>query len=45
MGGMVETLHSSAQVQRIAYTPEGIEVEATVEEILYGRLRDHVVKE
>jgi len=45
MGGMVETLHSSAQVKSIAYTPEGIEVEATVEEILYGRLRDYVVKE
>jgi len=45
MGGMVETLHSGAQVKRIAYTPEGIEVEATVEEILYGRLRNYVVKE
>lgn len=45
LGGMVETLHSSAQVHSVAYTPEGIEVEATVEEILYGRLREYVVKE
>ena len=45
MGGMVETLHSTAQVKRTDYTAEGIEVEAIVDEILHGRLRDYIVKE
>jgi len=45
MGGMVETLHSSAQVKNVEYTPEGIEVEAVLDPILYGKLRDYVQKE
>ena len=45
MGGMVETLHSTAQVKNTEYTAEGIEVEAIMDEILYGRLRDYIVKE
>ena len=45
MGGMVETLHSGAQVKSVEYTAEGIEIETVVDEILYGRLKDYVTKE
>ena len=45
MGGMVETLHSSAQVKNVEYTAEGIEVETVLDPILYGKLRDYVMKE
>ena len=45
MGGMVETLHSSAQVLNVDYTAEGIQVETIVDPILYGRLREHITKE
>ena len=45
MGGMVETLHSGAQVLNVEYTAEGIEVETIVDPILYGKLRDFIVKE
>ena len=45
MGGMVETLHSNAQVLNVDYTAEGIAVETIVDPILYGRLREHITKE
>ena len=45
MGGMVETLHNNAQVKATEYTAEGIEIETIMDDILYGRLRDYVVKE
>ena len=45
MGGMVETLHNNAQVKSTEYTAEGIEVETILDDILYGRLRDYIVKE
>ena len=45
MGGMVETLHNNAQVKATDYTAEGIEVETILDDILYGRLRDYIVKE
>ena len=45
MGGMVETLHSGAQVKSVDYTGEGIVIETIVDDILYGRLRDYVTKE
>ena len=45
MGGMVETLHSSAQVLSVDYTAEGIQVETIVDPILYGRLREYITKE
>ncbi len=45
MGGMVETLHSSAQVKNVEYTAEGIEVETVVDPILFGRIRHYVIKE
>ena len=44
-GGMVETLHDNAQVKKVEYTDEGIEVETILDAILYGRLREYVVKE
>lgn len=45
MGGMVDTLHSSAQVLNVDYTAEGICVETIVDPILYGRLRDYITLE
>ena len=45
MGGMVETLHSGAQVLNVEYTGEGIVVETIVDPILYGRLKDYITKE
>lgn len=45
MGGQVETLHDNAQVKRVDYTAEGIEVEAILDEILYGRLKGYVIEE
>lgn len=45
MGGMVETLHSNAQVLNVDYTAEGIEIDTIVDDILLGRLRDYVIKE
>ena len=45
MGGMVETLHNNAQVKKVEYTGNGIEVETILDDILYGRLREYIVKE
>ena len=45
MGGMVDTLHSGAQVKSVDYTADGIEIETVVDEILYGRLRDYIIME
>ena len=45
MGGMVDTLHSGAQVLNVEYTADGIQVEAILDPILYGRLKDYVTKE
>ena len=45
MGGMVETLHANAQVLNVDYTGEGIVVETIVDPILYGRLKDFILKE
>ena len=45
MGGMVETLHSGAQVISVDYTGEGIVVETIVDPILYGKLRNYITKE
>ena len=43
MGGMVETLHDGAQVKNVEYVAEGIEVEAVLDDILFGRLRAYVI--
>ncbi len=45
MGGMVETLHSGAQVLGVDYTGDGIVVETVVDDILYGRLKNYITKE
>ena len=45
MGGQVDTLHSGAKVYSVDYTGEGIEIDAVLDDILYGRLRDYVIKE
>ncbi len=45
MGGMVDTLHKSAQVLNVEYTGEGIAVETVVDPILYGRLSQYITKE
>lgn len=45
MGGMVDTLHNSAQVLAVEYTAEGIEAETIVDPILYGKLRGYITKE
>ena len=44
-GGMVDTLHSNAQVLNVDYTAEGISVETVVDPILYGRLKEYITKE
>ncbi len=45
MGGMVDTIHNNAQVKNVDYTADGIEIQTIVDDILYGRLRDYIVKE
>ena len=45
MGGMVDTLHSNAQVLNVDYTPEGIVVQTVVDPILYGKLRSYITAE
>ena len=45
MGGMVDTLHNNAQVKNVEYTAEGIEIETILDDILYGRLREYVIRE
>lgn len=45
MGGQVDALHSGAKVHSVEYTPEGIEIDTVLDDILYGRLRGYVVKE
>lgn len=44
-GGLVDTLHSSAQVKNVDYTAEGIVVETIVDPILYGRLKPYITEE
>ena len=44
-GGLLETLHSGAKVNHVDYTGEGIVVDAVLDEILYGRLREYITKE
>ena len=45
MGGMVDTLHSGAKVNQVEYTGEGIVVDAVLDEILYGRLKEYIAGE
>ena len=45
MGGMVEVLHSGAQVLNVDYTADGILVDTVVDPILYGRLKEYITRE
>ncbi len=45
MGGMVDALHSGAQVLTVEYSERGIQVETIVDPILYGRLKEFITKE
>ena len=45
MGGMLDTLHNNAQVLNVDYTDKGILVDAVVDPILYGRLKEYITKE
>ena len=45
MGGTVETLHEGAKVNDVDYTADGIVVDAVLDDILYGRLRDYVTEQ
>ena len=45
MGGTLDTLHNNAQVLGVDYTENGILVDAVVDPILYGRLKDYITKE
>ena len=45
MGGMVETLHDGAQVLSTEYTGDGIVIEAVLDPILYGRMKEYIIKE
>ena len=45
MGGLLETLHENAQVRNVEYTGEGMEVDVVVDDILYGRLKEYIIKE
>ena len=38
-GGAIEVFHEQAQVHRVDYLPEGIEIELTCKDELYGRYR------
>ena len=45
LGGMVDTLHSGAKVNSAEYTGEGIEIDAVLDDILYGRLKQYIISE
>ena len=45
MGGMVDMIHSNAKVNAVEYTGEGIEIDTVLDDILFGRLREYVIKE
>ena len=45
MGGMVEKLHDGAQVLNVDYTAEGVSVEAILDPIFYGRMKEYITKE
>ncbi len=45
MGGQVEILHNNAQVKNVEYTAEGIEIETIMDDILYGRLKEFIIRE
>ena len=44
-GGLLDTLHKNAKVSAVDYTGEGIVVDAVLDDILYGRLKEFITKE
>ena len=44
-GGLLDTLHKNAKVNAVDYTGEGIVVDAILDDILYGRLKEFITKE
>ena len=44
-GGMLDTLHKNAKVSAVDYTGDGIVVDAVLDDILYGRLKDYITRE
>jgi hypothetical protein len=42
---MVQTLHEGSKVNHVEYTGEGIVVDAVLDDILYGRLREYVTEQ
>ena len=44
-GGLLDTLHKNAKVNAVDYTGEGIVVDAVLDDILYGRLKDYITRE
>ena len=44
-GGMLDTLHQTAQGKNVDYTGEGIVVEVVVDPILYGRVKEYITEE
>ena len=44
-GGLLDTLHKNAKVNTVDYTGEGIVVDAVLDDILYGRLKEFITKE
>ena len=44
MGGMLDMLHKNAQVLSVEYG-EGIDVETIVDPIIYGKLKEQIIKE
>lgn len=45
MGGQVEVLHDNAKVLCVEYAAEGIKIDAVLDDVLYGRLREYIAKE
>ena len=43
--GLINTIRENGVVHSEEYTAEGIEIETILDDILYGRLRDYVIKE
>ena len=44
-GGILAALHDTAQVLSSEYTDSGIQIDAVLDETLFGRLRQYVIEE
>jgi GTP-binding protein HflX len=43
-GGLLDTLHKNAKVSAVDYTGDGIVVDAVLDDILYGRLKEFITE-